>query len=491
MSSENRVCKQFLLNKAVKIMKLKINQIPGHTDNIINATYILCTMINKFVDDDYEEIVGKFCLDMENVFLNILTNEYFELAQVKNIMVQILKNNFLNTLTPLDFIWNLVSKIDQYDTEVMRVCRLLLTRLVTNRKIYKYDYSTIGVSLFIIACFHCNKMYDVPINVPQKISNIGSCQKEIIISNSDVLPNITIEDIKLFSTKFTISFREPTSYPNIKLIDVSSEIKDAPIIGEGSFGKVRKILVEDKPYAVKIFDEVEHCLKELAIISKLSHPNISGCLSFSQIGKNIVYKYANCSLNKYLVAIKEKGIIMSNDLIQSYSFQLAKAIEYCHSKRIAHLDIKPSNILLYANGDLQLTDFGSSMFIHYNYQGYAAHGHTTATYTPPEYHNLGKVYDPFATDMWSLGCVIYEMLTLDCIVDPELCDEIDNDNIEYEAMVKDKILDLKTTGISVEKDAQDLVFGLLELDFNKRMKIADVLNNNFVKAIIPRLGNRF
>jgi hypothetical protein len=488
---EKTACKQFLLNKAAEISRLKRNELPEQTDDILNATYILCNMINECADNHDYELVGGFCLNMRNIFNDFLTGRYSELADTSNILVEVLGNNFVSAPTPLDFIWDLMNKMDQPELEIMRICRLLLIKSFTNENIYKYGYSTIGASLFLIACLCCNKIYDVFINISQKASNIKSCQTEIITFKpkdlSDILPHVTIEDVELFSQNFNISSSKSRTISRLKLINFSKVVKNAPIIGKGSFGEVRQVIINNDKCAIKIFEDTGDCLAELGMVSKLSHLNISTPIAFSQKGKSIAYKCADISLDKYISYVKTK---ISNDLVQSYSFQLAKAIEYCHSKRIVHLDIKPGNILLYKDGLLQLTDFGSSMFIHHNYQGDNFLGRTTIMYVPPECCDSTQKCDPFSIDMWSLGCVIYQMFTLEYIMDPKICEIDDNEQADA---TRNRILDLGKTGLPdhIEKDAQDLIFGLLELDPNKRMKISDVLNNNFLRAIAPRMKNRF
>jgi len=486
LSKEQVDCKDFLFDKVVKFLKLNIKITPLYVDNYINSAYTLCCMVNAFVDINYEEFVGKCCLFIDEIFSDISSGEFSELSSIKDITTKLLKNNFINEPTPLDFVWDLILKIDQSDVDIITTCRLLLMNSLTNKDLYKYNYSTIGASLFLITCSYYDKVYNIPINILQDIESIEVCQKEINKKIDCDMSSVVID--KLFLQKFNISISKPHQTPNITPMSFGKMVKHAPILGEGSFGEVKKIIVDNNIYAVKIFGDTESLLKELAMISKLLHPNISTPIFFNQRKKYIAYKYADGSLDKYLSGIKKMGSTLPNNLIQSYTFQLSKAIEYCHSKRICHLDIKPANILIYSDGGLQLTDFGSSMFIHHNYQESNALENTTFIYASPESLNDDEEHDPFMIDMWSLGCVIYEMFTLEQLVAQKL---YSYDHCKFKDTLKNRVLELKNTGLQIDKDAQDLIFGLLELDITKRMKISDVFDNNFLKSFAPIAYRRF
>ena len=91
-------------------------------------------------------------------------------------------------------------------------------------------------------------------------------------------------------------------------------------------------------------------------------------------------------------------------------FQVCSAIQACHKKGIAHLDIKPENILQGFDGNYYLADFGCS------FCRQAAIGSTTKgnfgtyIYSAPEVRNHLE-YDPFAADIWSLGILLHVLLT--------------------------------------------------------------------------------
>ncbi|EAY23209.1 CMGC family protein kinase [Trichomonas vaginalis G3] len=107
---------------------------------------------------------------------------------------------------------------------------------------------------------------------------------------------------------------------------------------------------------------------------------------------------------------------LSKDLIKSLSFQLLKAVDCCHKHNVLHRDIKPENIMITRDGVLKLGDFG------YAFKGDPSLKKSTnvitPSYRPPEIL-LGDQYYLFPSDIWSVGCVIYELLTGKALFRPE------------------------------------------------------------------------
>ena len=92
---------------------------------------------------------------------------------------------------------------------------------------------------------------------------------------------------------------------------------------------------------------------------------------------------------------------------KSLTFQLAKALQHCHSFKIVHRDIKPENLLVSKQGHLKLCDFGFSRSLKLVDQ--LTEYVSTRWYRAPELLVGGKY--SFAVDIWALGCLTYEMFT--------------------------------------------------------------------------------
>lgn len=114
------------------------------------------------------------------------------------------------------------------------------------------------------------------------------------------------------------------------------------------------------------------------------------------------------------VALRHWRLRDSKELFAQLLYQLLRALQYMHESGLMHRDVKPGNIMVDLQGNLKLGDFGLSKFIcgkineDYDLTDFVV----TRWYRPPEltmrYSN--EKYDE-KIDMWSVGCVAYEMLT--------------------------------------------------------------------------------
>ncbi|EAY22542.1 CAMK family protein kinase [Trichomonas vaginalis G3] len=101
--------------------------------------------------------------------------------------------------------------------------------------------------------------------------------------------------------------------------------------------------------------------------------------------------------------IKHEGKIDGNKL-NTYLYQAATALEYCHSKSFAHHDIKPANLLIDENFNIKLSDFGMAEPGTCHCEKYGG----TLAFLAPEIF-LRQPYDPFKADVWSFGATAFFM----------------------------------------------------------------------------------
>ncbi|KAM5179685.1 serine/threonine-protein kinase Nek3-like isoform 1-T3 [Mantella aurantiaca] len=190
------------------------------------------------------------------------------------------------------------------------------------------------------------------------------------------------------------------------------------VIGEGSFG--RALLVCHKNTNHKyVMKEVRlpkssgasrDSRQEAVVLAKMKHPNIVKFReSYEEDGHlYIVMEY--CEGGDLLGTIKhQRGKLFTEQTILQWFVQMCLAVQHIHEKRVLHRDIKSKNIFLTQTRTIKLGDFGSARIL----SSPMAHACTyvgTPYYVPPEiWENV-----PYnnKSDIWSLGCVLYEICTL-------------------------------------------------------------------------------
>ena len=141
-------------------------------------------------------------------------------------------------------------------------------------------------------------------------------------------------------------------------------------------------------------------------LMQLTHPHI---LPLYDFGSTAPYRYLVSpflSGGSLLERILEKTLTISQTL--DYALRVASVLDYLHGKGVIHRDVKPSNNLLDAGGNLFVADFGLARNILETTQ--AMHtGHGTPPYAPPEQHSLRLLTKK--SDIFSFGVMLYEMLT--------------------------------------------------------------------------------
>lgn len=168
---------------------------------------------------------------------------------------------------------------------------------------------------------------------------------------------------------------------------------------------------------IKIYDImdknlIDKCLQEVNLLQKVSHPNIVKYLD-SFIGQNelfIAIEWADKGDVKRLIKkYKQEGDLLDEPKVIEYTREIASALQHMHDKRVIHRDLKPANILIFSDGTFKLGDLGLGRFMSdETFKAFSKVG--TPLYMAPEViNNIG--YD-FKSDNWSLGCVVYELITL-------------------------------------------------------------------------------
>jgi len=207
------------------------------------------------------------------------------------------------------------------------------------------------------------------------------------------------------------------------VIDVGSVVCVART-GKGRFSTVyySREKRSDAPCAVKVITlsaaqggnktSYSKCLKEVGLLRNLAHPNIIK-YSDSFLEEDVLFIVlewaAGGDLKNLISKIRREQTQLEEHTVWSYFSQCCEAVHHMHGQRIIHRDIKPSNVFVMDDGRLKLGDLGLGRYL--DLQSILAFSQVgTPLYMSPEVLR-GEGHD-FASDIWSLGCVLYEMAML-------------------------------------------------------------------------------
>jgi len=291
-------------------------------------------------------------------------------------------------------------------------------------------------------------------------------------------------------------------------------------IGEGTYGKVYRAKSKETGEIValkkiRMANEKEGfpitAIREIKILRDLQHENIvqlkeivtsaksskDGNKEKKNTGIYMVFEYMDHDLTGLMINEGNKWHL-TEPQIKCYMKQLLEGLHYCHSKGVLHRDIKGSNLLISNTGLLKLADFGLA-------RGFTEQGGNytnrviTLWYRPPELLLGATQYGP-AIDMWSVGCIMAELLTRQAIfpgrneVDQlelifQICGSPDKESWpdhqllpwnhlmgkaqrSYKRCLREKFKNYSTPTI-------DLLDKLLTLDPKKRITAAQALDSDY------------
>ena len=187
------------------------------------------------------------------------------------------------------------------------------------------------------------------------------------------------------------------------------------ILGEGTYGVVYRAIDRTNGQIVALkkmrLDRTEEgipqtALREVSILQEIHHINIVNLLDvICADGKlYLIFEFVDQDLKK---ALEKRAAPFNGNMLKRLIYQLLDGLYFCHRHRIIHRDLKPANILLTANGELKIADFGLARAFQVPMHTYT-HEVVTLWYRAPEILLGEKRYTP-AVDMWSVGCIFAEL----------------------------------------------------------------------------------
>ena len=269
------------------------------------------------------------------------------------------------------------------------------------------------------------------------------------------------------------------------------DFKIEKVLGKGSFGSVYLVRrkEDNKIYALKSVTleklnkkEQQNSVNEVRILASVNHPNVIGYKEAFWDDKdstlNIVMEYADDGdLQTKIVKMRKEGGMFKEELIWSYSIQMIEGLKALHDKKIMHRDLKSANIFLVKDKhQCKLGDMNVSKVI-------KEKDLLTQTGTP--YYASPEVWrdEPYSykSDLWSIGCVIYELCALRPPFRGKDLDEL------FVNVCKGKVDRISHV---YSDDLWKMILMLLQVDVKKRCNCDKFLNSKLITRKIQEMKNQ-
>ena len=268
----------------------------------------------------------------------------------------------------------------------------------------------------------------------------------------------------------------------------SSKYQIIEVLGEGGFGKAYKVenktdkniyVIKKIPINTKNLEELKSIENEALILKEINSEYIVKYFeSFIDNDQfNIVMEYCeNKDLKSFINFHKDKEQLINEEVIYNIALDICSGIKEIHSKNLIHRDLKPENLFISKDYIIKIGDFGiSKKLINMNY---ANTQKGTFHYMAPEILN-GQKYDK-RIDIWALGCILYELFTL------EFCFDYGNIAGLINNIMKGNHGKIDTNIYNIEW--QNIIDSLLKVDYHERPdinevieKIEEIKKNNLIK----------
>ncbi len=268
---------------------------------------------------------------------------------------------------------------------------------------------------------------------------------------------------------------------------VSDRYEIIELIGVGGMANVycAKDLKLDRKVSFKVLKEefideefIGKFSKEARAAARIAHVNIANVYDVGNDGNiyYIVMEYVDGYTLKDIIKTKAP---FTNEEVLGISIQIANALEVAHSNNIVHRDIKPQNILVTKEGGIKVTDFGIAR---------ATTSNTITTDTMGSVHYFSPEqargrYVDFKSDIYSLGIIMFEMVTGKL--------PFDGDGVVQLAMkhINEPLPDMKKLNKNISNSLEKIILKATTKNPDNRYSSARELNNDLKMALSDESGN--
>ncbi len=168
---------------------------------------------------------------------------------------------------------------------------------------------------------------------------------------------------------------------------------------------IKTIALSFTPSEIEAFER--RFFREAKSAGRLNHPNI---VTIYDVGKadDVAYIAMEYLDGRSLREVLDSGVVLRHDKVADIGAQVAEGLAFAHAHEVVHRDVKPANIMVLHTGRVKITDFGIAL-LPTGTRTLTANVFGSPRYTSPE-QVMGRTVDG-RSDIFSLGAVLYEMLT--------------------------------------------------------------------------------
>lgn len=247
-------------------------------------------------------------------------------------------------------------------------------------------------------------------------------------------------------------------------------------IGKGNFAVVKlgRHRITKSEVAIKIIDKTQldevnltKVYREVQILKMVNHQNIIKLYQVMET-KNMLYLVSEYAPNGEIFDfIAQHGRLSERDARKKF-WQIILAVEYCHNRHVVHRDLKAENLLLDANMNIKIADFGFGNF--YKKNEHLSTWCGSPPYAAPEVFE-GKKYLGPQIDIWSLGVVLYVLV----------CGALPFDGQSLQ-ILRDRVLSGRfRIPFFMSTECENLIRRMLVLDPSKRFSISQIKKHKWMQ----------